>query len=264
MKTKICSNCKVEKDVCEFGKKITTSDGLQSRCKICRKIESKKDYENNIDRHKCYREKNKEKRKEDFKKWYSENPNYSKEGREKNKEKRNKWKREYYKKNKEKLNNQGKPYREKNKEKINEKGRLYREKNKEILNEKKREKRKENLELFRLKERTRFEENPHLKLIRNYRTRIKNYMRFNKISLGTGSLDLVGLSSEDLKIYLESKFLEGMSWDNYGLYGWHMDHIIPLSSAKNEEELKKLCHYTNLQPLWAFDNLSKCNKIIVD
>ena len=57
---------------------------------------------------------------------------------------------------------------------------------------KKREKRKENLELFRLKERTRFEENPHLKLIRNYRTRIKNYMRFNKISLGTGTLEIVG------------------------------------------------------------------------
>jgi hypothetical protein len=67
-----------------------------------------------------------------------------------------------------------------------------------------------------------------------------------------------------LKKYIESKFKEGMSWDNYGVYGWHLDHIIPLSSAKNEEELKSLCHYTNLQPLWAFDNLSKFNKIIVD
>jgi len=71
------------------------------------------------------------------------------------------------------------------------------------------------------------------------------------------------LSADELKKYLESKFTEGMCWENYGLYGWHIDHIIPLSSAKNEEELIKLCHYTNLQPLWSFDNLSKHNKILI-
>ena len=54
-----------------------------------------------------------------------------------------------------------------------------------------------------------------------------------------------------------------MCWDNYGKFGWHIDHIIPLSSASSEEEIFKLCHYTNLQPLWAFDNLSKGNKIII-
>ena len=51
-----------------------------------------------------------------------------------------------------------------------------------------------------------------------------------------------------------------MNWDNHG--EWHIDHIIPLSSANTEEELIKLCHYTNLQPLWAEDNLSKSDKII--
>jgi hypothetical protein len=50
-----------------------------------------------------------------------------------------------------------------------------------------------------------------------------------------------------------------MSWSNHGK--WHIDHIIPLSSAKSKEELVKLCHYTNLQPLWALDNLGKANKI---
>jgi hypothetical protein len=49
-----------------------------------------------------------------------------------------------------------------------------------------------------------------------------------------------------------------MSWDNKHL--WHIDHIIPLSSAKTEDELKQLCHYTNLQPLWAADNIKKSNK----
>ena len=51
-----------------------------------------------------------------------------------------------------------------------------------------------------------------------------------------------------------------MSWDNYGK--WHIDHIIPLSSANSEDDIYKLCHYTNLQPLWAEDNLKKSNKIL--
>jgi hypothetical protein len=51
-----------------------------------------------------------------------------------------------------------------------------------------------------------------------------------------------------------------MSWDNYGYYGWHIDHIIPLSSAKTKEEIYKLCHFKNLQPLWWTDNLSKGKK----
>jgi hypothetical protein len=49
-----------------------------------------------------------------------------------------------------------------------------------------------------------------------------------------------------------------MSWENHG--EWHIDHIVPLSSAITEEELRKLSHYTNLQPLWATDNLSKGSK----
>ena len=51
-----------------------------------------------------------------------------------------------------------------------------------------------------------------------------------------------------------------MSWENQGK--WHIDHIIPLSSAANEEELYKLCHFTNLQPMWATDNIRKGSKII--
>jgi hypothetical protein len=51
-----------------------------------------------------------------------------------------------------------------------------------------------------------------------------------------------------------------MNWSNRNL--WHIDHIIPLASAKTEEEMIKLCHYTNLQPLWAIENMSKGSKII--
>lgn len=71
----------------------------------------------------------------------------------------------------------------------------------------------------------------------------------------------IGCSKQELKQYLESKFQEDMSWNNYGVHGWHIDHIIPLSSAKNEEEIYQFCHYSNLQPLWAKENIKKSNKV---
>jgi hypothetical protein len=72
---------------------------------------------------------------------------------------------------------------------------------------------------------------------------------------------MIGCVPKQLKIHIENQFTDNMSWDNYGLFGWHIDHIVPLSSAKTEEDLYKLCHYTNLQPLWAKDNWSKSNKL---
>ena len=76
------------------------------------------------------------------------------------------------------------------------------------------------------------------------------------------TLELLGCSIEELKKYLEKQFREGMSWENYGFYGWHIDHIIPCSSFDlTDTKQQKICfHYTNLQPLWAKDNLSKGNK----
>lgn len=69
---------------------------------------------------------------------------------------------------------------------------------------------------------------------------------------------LLGCSLQELESYIVAKFQYGMTMDNYGK--WHLDHIIPLSSAQNKKELEQLCHYTNLQPLWAQDNLTKSNK----
>jgi hypothetical protein len=72
-------------------------------------------------------------------------------------------------------------------------------------------------------------------------------------------MELVGCSVEDLK----KQFRDGMSWENYGRYGWHMDHIKPCASFNliNKEEQKECFHYTNLQPLRAEKNLSKAAKI---
>ena len=72
---------------------------------------------------------------------------------------------------------------------------------------------------------------------------------------------MVGCTPKFLKEYLEKQFKPGMTWQNYGIRGWHIDHIIPLDSAKTPEDVEKLMYYTNLQPLWAIENIKKGNKL---
>ena len=75
---------------------------------------------------------------------------------------------------------------------------------------------------------------------------------------GSAVKDL-GCSIDELKMYLESKFQPGMNWDNWSFEGWHIDHIKPMAffDLTDRKQLLLACHYTNLQPLWAIDNLSK-------
>ena len=100
---------------------------------------------------------------------------------------------------------------------------------------------------------------PTFKLIKNLRRRLNRFISFSYFTKRNTTINLIGCPPNELKLFLEKKFQNNMSWDNYG--EWHIDHIVPLSSAKTEEELYKLCHYTNLQPLWAKDNLVKSNKL---
>jgi len=76
------------------------------------------------------------------------------------------------------------------------------------------------------------------------------------------TLRVLGCTVEELKNHLESKFSEGMTWDNYGYRGWHIDHIKPcaLFNLERSEEQQQCFHYTNLQPLWAKDNMKKGKK----
>jgi hypothetical protein len=69
--------------------------------------------------------------------------------------------------------------------------------------------------------------------------------------------EIIGCSYEELKIHIEKQFTEGMTWDNYGMDGWHVDHIKPLAMAISQEEIISSNHYSNLQPMWALDNLKK-------
>lgn len=140
----------------------------------------------------------------------------------------------------------------------------YAIKNRDAINERERNYRKQNPEKIRARAR---EENRkkflklEYKLAHNLRSRLNTAL---KRSYKKGSaVGLLGSSIEELKKYLESKFDKNMSWANWGVHGWHIDHIKPLSSfdLQNLEDLKKACHYTNLQPLWASDNLKKYNKV---
>ena len=99
-------------------------------------------------------------------------------------------------------------------------------------------------------------EDPFFKTVGNIRNRTRWALK-NGYSKSKHTAELIGCSWEDLRHYLENQFVDGMTWDNNAMKGWHVDHIIPLSSAKTLEELESLCHYTNLQPLWALDNLRK-------
>lgn len=73
--------------------------------------------------------------------------------------------------------------------------------------------------------------------------------------------EILGCDNETLKAHIESQFTEGMTWANRGQ--WHVDHKTPLAIAKTEEQLLALCHYSNLQPLWAADNFSKGGRVAV-
>lgn len=89
----------------------------------------------------------------------------------------------------------------------------------------------------------------------NLRTRLHNALRGNEKSGNT--ISLLGCSIIALKEYLTNRFKNGMNWDNYG--EWHIDHIVPCAKfdLRHPEEQKKCFHYTNLQPLWALDNILK-------
>ena len=98
-------------------------------------------------------------------------------------------------------------------------------------------------------------------LKRRLRDGIRRCFKYTSIVKNRKSEKILGCSIEFFKEYLESKFIDGMAWNNHGFYGWHLDHIMPISTAKTEGDIIRLCHYTNFQPLWCMDNLKKSNKI---
>lgn len=153
---------------------------------------------------------------------------------------------EYYIKNKEKIINKTKEWRQANLEYDQQRRKAYRIANKDKLNQHRRNRMKTDIQ-FRLG--TALRRRLHTALKKNYKV--------------GSAVNELGCSIEQFKTYLESKWLPGMNWENHGLHGWHIDHIKPLASfdLTDKKQLEEACHYTNLQPLWAKDNIAKSNNI---
>lgn len=102
------------------------------------------------------------------------------------------------------------------------------------------------------------ENDPTFKLQKSVRSRLRRALGGGKVSVATE--ELLGCTVEELRRHLERQFWINMDWSNYG--AWHVDHKIPLCAfdLTNPEEFKRASHYTNLQPLWAEDNLAKISE----
>jgi len=224
---KICSKCKTPKPLVKFGKNKKNKDGLQYICKDCRsgeyKEQKKKWRENNIEKLKEYQKKHK--------------PVYNKEKR-----------REEYLKNKEKENKSSKKWNEQNKEKLKECSRQYRINhpiNKSDRNFKRNQK---------------FKSDPLYKITHKIRGIIYQVLKNRGYKKNGRTENILGCTFEEFKLYIENQFEEWMNWNNHGTYTgtpkihWQIDHIIPMASAKTLEDIIRLNHYTNLQPLDSYIN----------
>ena len=283
---KVCIKCNEEKELKEFGIAKQNKDGLRGQCKLCyanykkeyglknkekikkyrennkQKIHQiQKEYRlNNKDKLKEYQLKNKEIITKKTKEYYLNNKNKLKEYQEKyrlnNKDKKNK----HYQENKETIIKKQKEYQLKNKEKINQYQEKYRLNNKDKLKKYRKE--------YRLNNKDKRNKhsiyikliNPLYKLRCNIASLIFTSIKKQGYSKKSKTFEILGCTFEEFKVHLEKQFTKGMNWENQGK--WHLDHIYPVSLAKDEEELIRLNHYTNFQPLWAEDNLKKGNKII--
>jgi hypothetical protein len=90
------------------------------------------------------------------------------------------------------------------------------------------------------------------------RARLREALRGKGYTKKSQTNEIIGCTWDFLKAHIENQFKEGMGWHNRNL--WHLDHIIPIASAKTEDDIMRLNHYTNLRPLWAKENLQKSSK----
>lgn len=224
MTTKICTKCKVERPIELFSKNKKSKDGLENWCKICRKEMYIADREKRLEYQKNYKNEDEERFKEQQKRSRA--------------------------KNKQRVYEEYKRYQERNAEKLSEYRRNYFEKNKERILERNRnyiKARRKNDELFSFKNKAR-------NLIKNSFTR-KGFAKNHRTT------EILGCGFEEFQKHLYNTFFQNYGYEFNGEDLVHIDHIKPLKMAKTEEDVIKLCHYTNLQLLKASDNLKKSAKM---
>lgn len=217
---KKCTKCNKEKDSKFFAKDKRASSGLQSACKQCQSKYSKNKYKD-----------------PEYKKNVLQRGKKYKDAHKKELSKKRKI---YYDNNRDKELKTRKKHYKKNKVEINKKANNYRK-----------EKRKKDF-IFKLKG--------------DVRSLIGNSFRKNGFNKNTKTETILGCSFLELKNHIEKQFESWMNWENRGLfngqtnYGWDIDHIIPLASAKTKEDVIKLNHYTNLRPLCSVQNRTLNNR----
>jgi hypothetical protein len=247
---KVCSNCEIEKNLESFYPKV-------NQCKNCISVKAKK-----------YQEKNKDILLEKKKQYYQANKcivlQKSKNYYNLKKEKIAENFKIYYHLNKEKAKKYFKDYYKTNRQLLIKKAIKYNQDNKEIKIEYNKKHYEANREK-RIKKQTQYDSNrlktdPVFKFKRNTRGLIRGSFKKINHRKNSKTADILGCSLDFFKEYIQSKLKKNMTFDNYG--DWHLDHIIPLATAKTEEDVIRLNHYTNFQPLWAKENLSKSDKII--
>lgn len=166
------------------------------------------------------------------------------------KECKSKFAKEYRSRHPETILESKKKYASENREKISKYMKNYRISYKPIRN---------------AREKERLITEPDYMLKKRLRNNILKYLKKDGIKKSCSTSDLLGCSHEFFKSYFESKFVDGMTWEMFCTSDKiHIDHIIPVDAfdLTNEDEVRKCFHYTNLQPLWKKDNLSKSNKLL--
>lgn len=233
---KICAKCNIEKPLSDYGILSQSKDKLHYYCKTCKRALDKEYAIKNKEKiqkyKKEYRKLNIDKLKAKCKVYRKSNAALLKQKRILNKEQRKIWWDEWYKLNKESQVKKNHENYLLNKKLYHERSKLYQKKRRAVDG------------VFDFRYRVSV-------LVRDSFKRTKNggYRKSAKTE------EIIGCTISFLIERFQSLFAEGMSFENNG--EWHIDHIIPLATAKTKEDIIRLNHYTNLQPLWAKDNLRK-------
>jgi len=240
--TKKCKKCNKIKILDDFHNRKKSLDGKVAQCKVCMKIYNSQRYKIK-----------KEKIRANNKNWRIYNKNkvngIAKSWRNKNKKTVSRIRKKYRESNKEKISLATNEWRRLNQGYIKEYSKKYYKANRKDIIAKNSKRHME-----------RYRSDIDYRIKHSLRRRLNNAIRKNQKAGST--IGYLGCSIKELKIYLELKFVIGMTWDNYG--EWHIDHIRPLASfdLTDEKQYREACHYTNLQPLWAVDNLRKGSKVL--
>jgi hypothetical protein len=219
-------------------------------------------------RQKLWRDANPEKVAAAQKRYREKNKDVLKERRERRREQARKSSRDHYHKNKEAYRIRRREYRKNNKKKLSDLGKTYYANNREKVCERHRQYRLQNIEKTRKRNREyqqkKWQSDFEYWLKKTVGRRMRDALGVRSAKKRDRTIAWIGCSARHLAEHLESRFLDGMSWDNYGYRGWHIDHIIPIAKfdLTDPAEQAAAFHYTNLQPLWAKDNLRKRDRVM--